>query len=31
MIPIGITTKEAKAETETHPVIEDAETRKWSI
>ena len=29
--PIGIPTKEAKAETETHPVIAEVEIRKFSI
>ena len=31
VIPIGIPTKEAKAEIETHPVIVQAKTRKCSI
>ena len=31
VIPIGIPTKEAKAEVETHPVIVQAKTRKCSI
>ena len=31
VIPIGITTKEAKAETETHPVIIEPKTRKCSV
>ena len=31
VIPIGIPTKEAKAEMETHPVIVQAKTRKCSI
>ena len=31
VIPVGIPTKEAKAEIETHPVIVQAKTRKCSI
>ena len=31
VIPIGIPTKEAKAEIETHPVIVQAKTRKCSV
>ena len=31
VIPIGIPTKEAKAEVKTHPVIVQAKTRKCSI
>ena len=31
VIPIGIPTKEAKAEIETHPVIAETETRKFNI
>ena len=31
VIPIGIPTKEAKAEMETHPVIVEAKIRKCSI
>ena len=31
VIPIGIPTKEAKAEIETHPVIVEAKIRKCSI
>ena len=30
-IPIGIPTKEAKAETKTHPVIEEAKVSRCSI
>ena len=30
-IPIGITTKEAKAEMETNPVIVEITIREWSI
>ena len=30
-IPIGIPTKEAKAEIETHPVISEVTRSKWSI
>ena len=30
-IPIGITTKEAKAEMETHPVTVEITIREWSI
>ena len=30
-IPIGITTKEAKAEMETNPVIAEITIREWSI
>ena len=30
-IPIGIMTKEAKAETETNPVIVEITIREWSI
>ena len=31
VIPIGIPTKEAKEEIETHPVIAETETRKFNI
>ena len=31
VIPIGIPTKEAKAEIEAHPVIAETETRKFNI
>ena len=31
VIPIGIPTKEAKADVEIHPVIAEAKTRKCSI
>ena len=31
IIPVGIPTKEAKAEMETHPVIVDITVSKWSI
>ena len=31
VIPIGITTKEAKAEMETDPVIIEAKIRKFSV
>ena len=31
VIPIGIPTKEAKAEMETHPVIIEAKVRKYPI